>query len=155
MKQVFKARLEGRGPSGAWTFLPIPFNVEKEFGSKALVRVAGTINGAPFRNSIMPEGDGTHSMMVNRELQRNAGVSKGATVSVVMDVDRAERKVAVPSELKAALSGAPTAKEYFEQLSYSCKKAYVDWIEGAKRQETKVSRVGKSIERLLKKQKLA
>jgi hypothetical protein len=155
MKQVFKARLEGRGPSGAWTFLPIPFNVEKEFGSKALVRVAGTINGSPFRNSIMPEGDGTHSMMVSKELQRNAGVSKGGLVAVVMDIDKAERKVTVPSELKTALSEAPSAKEYFEQLSYSCKKAYVDWIEGAKRQETKESRVARSIELLLKKQKLA
>lgn len=154
MKQVFKARLEGRGPSGSWTFLPIPFNVEKAFGSKAQVRVAGTLNACPFRNSLMPEGDGTHSMMVNKELQGKAGVSKGDIVKVVMDVDNEERKVIVPGELKSALAAAPAAREFFEHLSYSRQKEYADWIEGAKRQETKSSRVEKSIERLLKRQKL-
>jgi hypothetical protein len=50
MKQ-FKTRLTARGPGGAWTFLEIPFSVEKEFGSKARIAVAGTMNGFPFQNS--------------------------------------------------------------------------------------------------------
>jgi hypothetical protein len=153
MKQVFKARLIGRGPAGAWTFLPVPFSVEEKFGSKARVPVTGKINGFAFRNSLMPEGDGTHTMMVSKALREGAGASKGGLVSVEIDIDNAPRKVVVPPELKAALRGSAPAKEFFEQLSYSCQREYADWIAGAKRPETKAARVSKAIGRLREKRK--
>jgi Domain of unknown function (DUF1905)/Bacteriocin-protection, YdeI or OmpD-Associated len=154
MKQTFKVRLTGRGPKGAWTFLPIPFDVEREFGSKARVPVTGTINKHPFRNSLMPEGDGTHSMMVNKMLKAAAQVSTGDLVAVVMDIDKAERKVELQGEFRKALKRAPAAKEFFEQLSYSRQREFTDWIADAKRPETKSARVAKSLERLLNREKL-
>jgi len=65
----FKVKLSARGPGGAWTFVKIPFSVEREFGSKSRVAVSGTMNGFAFQNSLMPNGDGTHSMMVSKALQ--------------------------------------------------------------------------------------
>jgi Domain of unknown function (DUF1905) len=103
MKQ-FKTRLTSRGPGGAWTFLEIPFSVEKEFGSKARIAVAGTMNGFAFQNSLMPNGDGTHSMMVSKALQAGAKAAAGDLVSVALAVDRSERVVAVPPELGSVLS---------------------------------------------------
>jgi hypothetical protein len=154
MKQTFKVRLEGRGPKGAWAFLPIPFDVEAEFGSRARVAVAGTINNHPFQSSIMPEGDGTHSMMVNRALREAAGAEVGELVAVVMDVDTSERKVDVPGELKSALRRAPRAKAFFDQLSYTRRKEYADWVASAKRPETRSARVKKSVGLLLAGKKL-
>jgi hypothetical protein len=154
MRQTFKSKLIGKGPKGSWTFLPIPFSVEAEFGSKAQVPVMGTINGFPFRNSLIPEGDGTHLMMVSKILKDGAGVSNGDTVSVVMEVDSAPRKATVPAELKAALKTKPAALEFFAELSYSRQREYADWVAGAKRPETKAARVAKSVELLLQKRKL-
>lgn len=68
MQQEFDAILTGRGPGGAWTFLPVPFDVQAAFGSKAQVTVAGTLNGFAFRNSLLPQGDGTHAMAVEAAL---------------------------------------------------------------------------------------
>jgi hypothetical protein len=155
MKKAFKARLISRGPKGAWTFLPIPFSVEQAFGSKAQVPVAGTINGHPFRNSLKPEGDGTHVMMVGKVVQEGARASVGDLVAVVMQVDSAERKAEVPGELKAALRREPAAKRFFEGLSYSRQREYADWVAGAKRPETKAVRVAKSLELLLANKKLS
>lgn len=135
MKQVFQTRLVGRGPSGAWTFLNVPFNVNEVFGRKSRVPVTGTINGFPFRNSLMPEGDGTHSMMVNKELQAGAKARAGDLVSVVMNVDRTERVEAVPDELKKALKTNKQAGRTFETLSYSHRKEFADWVGGAKKAE--------------------
>jgi hypothetical protein len=41
--------------------------VKRQFKGRltAPVAVVGTINGYAFRNSLMPQGDGTHSMMVS------------------------------------------------------------------------------------------
>lgn len=144
----FVTTLKARGPGGAWTYLQIPFNVETEFGSKARVPVAGTLNGAPFRSSLMPEGDGTHSMVVSKDLQAGAKARAGDRVTVAIHVDTAERIVTVPAELQQALGADAKAAAVFAELAYSHKKEYADWIGGAKRPETKAARVAKTIELL-------
>ncbi len=148
MKKKFEAELIGRGPGSAWAFLPIPFDVEKVFGSKARVAVAGTINGFPFRNSLMPEGDGTHSMMVNKELQKGANAKVGETVKVVLELDTAPRTVAIPEDLAAAFEQDARAGQAFAVLSYSIQKEFVDWIVEAKKPETRARRIQKSLEML-------
>ena len=145
----FKGRLIPRGPGGAWTFLAIPFSVEEAFGSRARVAVSGTLNGFAFRNSLMPEGDGTHSMMVNKALQAGAKAAAGDLVEVILDVDRSERVIDVPIELKQALAADQAAAAAFEKLSYSHRKEFADWIAGAKKEETRQSRAAKSIPMVL------
>jgi hypothetical protein len=152
--KTFKTRLTARGPGGAWTFLELPFSVEQEFGTKARVAVAGTINGFPFRNSLMPNGDGTHSMMVSKALQAGAKASAGDTVQVAIAVDRSERVVDVPLELKRALSTNKAAAAAFKALSYSHRKEFADWVATAKREETRVSRAEKSIAMVIMKKRV-
>jgi hypothetical protein len=148
MKRKFEAKLQGKGPGTAWTFLPIPFDVQKAFGSKARVPVMGTINGFPFRNSLMPEGDGTHSMMVNKELQKGARATAGDTVAVVIELDQTPRTVAMPEDLKALLNKHKPAEAAFTKLAYSHKKEFLDWITSAKKPETRAKRLEKTIEML-------
>ncbi len=69
-KQVFRATLRREGGKGSWVTLTVPFRVEEVFGSKSRVPVKGTINSVPFRNSLMPNGDGTHYLVVNGSLRR-------------------------------------------------------------------------------------
>jgi hypothetical protein len=148
-RQEFQGKLTPRGPGGAWTFMPIPFSVEKVFGSKARVLVAGTVNGFAFRNALLPEGDGTHSMMFGKEMQAGAKAKQGETVSVVLWLDDKPRTVEVPKELEAALKKNPKAAGFFAGLSPSCKKQYAEWIESAKQAETKERRVAKAVELLV------
>ena len=145
MKQQFKARLMAHGPGGAWTFLYVPFNVEKTFASKARVSVAGTMNGFAFRNSLLPLGDGTHRMAVTKELQAGAKAAARKMVVVSMDIDRSERVVVVPIELKKALAGNKAAAKAFAALSYSHRKEIADWVSSAKKSETRIMRAEKSI----------
>jgi hypothetical protein len=117
MQQKFKAKLTAIGPKGAWTILPIPFNVAEVFGTKARVPVAGTMNGFAFRNSLMPEGNGTHRMMVGKELQAGAKARAGEVVSVVLKRDDEKRIVETPAELAAALKKNKQAAAFFTALS--------------------------------------
>lgn len=63
-KLKFKVQLDG-SESGEGAALSAPFDVEKTFGTIARVPVRGTINGFPFRSSLMPMG-GCHRMVVNK-----------------------------------------------------------------------------------------
>ncbi len=149
MKQVFEAKLISTGPKGAWTYIDIPFDVQKVFGTRARVPVAGTINGFSFRNSVMPEGDGTHRMMVGKELLAGAKARPGDIVRVTLDRDDEERPVDVPLELAAALKKSKPAAAFFAGLTASQKNEYASWIASAKQAETKANRVAKAIEYLV------
>jgi hypothetical protein len=93
-KATFKVKLEGVTSSEA-AALSAPFDVEKTFGTRARVPVRGTINGFPFRSSLMLSG-GCHRMVVNMEMRKGAGVKAGDTVKVVMEKDEAPRTWRLP-----------------------------------------------------------
>ncbi|WP_158501559.1 YdeI/OmpD-associated family protein [Vitiosangium sp. GDMCC 1.1324] len=143
--KAFKAKLEHSGVPGTWSTVRIPFDVEKLFGSRARVAVKGTVNGVPFRGSAMPVGDGSHFLVVNKTLQKEAGASPGDTLEISLEPDTQERTVEVPEELQAALKKNTAARRAFEALSYSHRREYADFVREAKRPETRLARAAKSV----------
>lgn len=51
------------------------------------------------------------------------------------------REVVVPAELTNALAGDEKARDYFEKLSPSCKREYIEWITEAKTEATRNRRL--------------
>jgi Bacteriocin-protection, YdeI or OmpD-Associated/Domain of unknown function (DUF1905) len=141
----FNAKLTGRGPGGAWTFIEIPFSVLDLFGRKGQVPVRATLNGFAYRNSLIPRG-GVHILGVGKDVLAVAGAVQGDTVQVELALDDALRTVTVPADLEAALASASAGQaETFAALSYSHKKEFVDWIESAKKPETRAARIEKTL----------
>ena len=60
-------------------------------------------------------------------------------------------EIILPQDLRHALESDPEAAAIFRQLSYSHQKEYVQWIEGAKREQTRLGRIAKMIEMLKEK----
>lgn len=142
---TFKAVLEGYDEPGTWIFLNVPFDTQEVFKARSRIAVKGTINGVAFRSSLMPRGDGGHFLVVNKEMQKAAKATVGGTVLVAMESDASPRVLDIPSDLKEALARNGEAKAKFERLAYSYQKAYVDWVESAKRLETRQDRVAKTV----------
>jgi hypothetical protein len=145
-KKTFNAKVKSIGPSGAWSEMQIPFNVEKEWGTRARVSVRGTIGGFAFRSSIFPDGKGGHTMMVNKAMKENGGAIPGKTVRVELQHDTAPRIVTVPQDFKRALAKNSKAAATFEAFAPSHRRSYVDWITQAKREETRTARIAKAVE---------
>jgi hypothetical protein len=146
-EQKFEVELENT-PGLESAFFTIPFNVAEAFGSRGVVKVKGTLDGMPFRNSLFPRGKGIHYMIVNKPLREAMGKTAGDRVKVVLDVDLEERFVTVPEDVKQSLQKQKKLKDYFDSLSYSHKKEYVAWIEKAKKPETRSARLMKMMEML-------
>jgi hypothetical protein len=63
-------------------------------------------------------------------------------------IDAEKKIVKLPDELAAALKKNKKESEFFNSLSFSNKKEYVEWIVTAKREETKNERIKGTIEKL-------
>jgi Bacteriocin-protection, YdeI or OmpD-Associated/Domain of unknown function (DUF1905) len=134
--------LEPFGPAAAVT---LPFDPKEEWG-KVRAPVRGTIDGHPFTTTVSRYG-GVDYLAFRREVREAAGVEVGASVTIEVELDTSERVVTVPEDLAAALGGA-RLRETFDRLSYTHRKEYVEWVEEAKREETRSKRVARTVDML-------
>jgi hypothetical protein len=78
---TFTAEL-GRVQEGdTWTCVVLPGSATI-FGTRGLVKVAGTIDGEPFRGAFMALGDGRHKLPVAAGVRRAIGKGDGEQVVI-------------------------------------------------------------------------
>ncbi|MDF2662719.1 MAG: hypothetical protein K0Q94_5510 [Paenibacillus sp.] len=147
--QHFEAPLIRPSGTGTWTYVQIPFGVHEAYGVRGQLKVKGTVNEAPIRGSLMPNGDGTHYLVINQSVRNEAGVTTGDIVRVSIEPDTEERTLDVPEYFQAALDRNEEAAVFFGKLSYSHRKEYIQWILSAKKAETRAKRIGQAIEMLV------
>ncbi len=147
MKQThtFDAIIQAAGGGGA--FITVPFDAEEAFGKKR-VRVQATIDGEAYRGTLTRMGSPDHILIVLKEIRERIGKQPGDQVHVTLKEDTEPRVVDVPADLDAALAGNHSARSFFEQLSYTHRREYVQWIEEAKRAETRQRRIQRAVEML-------
>ncbi len=126
------------------TGIEVPAEVVEQLaaGKKPAVKVA--INGHTYRSSIASMG-GVYMIGVSSEVREKAGVSGGDSLTVELELDTEVREVELPEDFKAALGQNPQAKAFYESLSYSNKRRYVEPIGLAKTEETRARRIEKAV----------
>jgi hypothetical protein len=73
---------------------------------------------------------------------------KSTASAEVPGIDKVKRTVSIPEELRVLFSKNKPASIFFDSLSFTNKKEYVEWIAGAKKEETKSRRLETVIEKL-------
>jgi hypothetical protein len=146
-KHTFTATILNTGGGGA--FVEVPFDVEAAFGSKR-PKIKALIEGVPYRGLLVRMGGPNHILIILKGIREQIGKTFGDEIKVSAEADDEERVVTIPAELKRAFRSDKDAKSAFEKLSYTHQKEYVKWIEEAKKDETRQSRIVKTIETLKK-----
>lgn len=68
-------------------------------------------------------------------------------------VKPAAKELSIPADLKKALTRNKRANEQFEKMAYTYKKEYVQWIESAKKQETREKRLKETMQKIARGEK--
>ncbi|MFN0174266.1 MAG: YdeI/OmpD-associated family protein [Saprospiraceae bacterium] len=130
-----------------------PYDVQEVYGVRGQVKVKVTFDGVPYRGSLAKMGHHCHFLLVRKDIRKLIGKNAGDTVHVTVQRDTEERIVEVPAELAELFGQNPAAQAYYEKLSYTHRKEYVQWINEAKRPETRQKRLDRTIEMLLNNKK--
>jgi hypothetical protein len=146
-KQTFTAVIQNAGGGGA--FVEVPFDVEKEFGSKR-PKVKAMIEGIPYRGILTRMSTDCHILGIRKDIREQVGKTFGDEIKVTVEPDIEPRVVEVPADLEKDLNKDKEAKTIFDKLSYTHQKEYVTWITEAKKEETRQNRITKTIEMLKK-----
>lgn len=140
----FEAVIEEARGGGA--LVPIPDSVIEALGGGGRIPVEATFDGVAYRGSIVSMG-GLRCLGILKSIREQLGKGPGDTVTVTVARDEAERTVTVPDDLAAALDQAGV-RDHFDALSYSHRREYVQWIEEAKRPDTRARRVAQTVDRV-------
>lgn len=133
--------LSGKSATG----FEVPAEIVADLGAGKKPAVTVTLNdGYSYRTSVGSMG-GKFMLPVSAEHRAGAGIAAGDEVDVALALDTAPREVVVPDDLSAALDADPSARSFFEGLSYSNKLRHVLAIDGAKTAETRERRIVKSV----------
>lgn len=143
MRFVTVVELGGKTATG----FAVPAEVVEGLGGGRRPAVTVRLKGHSYRSTVATMG-GRFMVPLSAENRAAAGLGAGDEVEVELELDAAPRDVSVPDDLAAALLEDPQAKAVFDKLAYSHQRRWVLWVEGAKKAETRASRVERTIAEL-------
>jgi len=134
----------------SWTFLTLPKEASAQLPSRGMASVEGALNGAAFRATLEPDGQGGHWLKVDRKLREAAGAAAGDVVTLEIAPVAEEPEPKVPADLRKALAAAPKARVVWLDITRIARRDWIQWITSGKRAETRALRIGKACDMLAK-----
>jgi uncharacterized protein DUF1905/bacteriocin resistance YdeI/OmpD-like protein len=147
--KTFKAPLEKLRNNLNWVIARVPFSVEKTWGTRGMLRVDVEVNGFDYRTSLFPTRSGQHFILVNKKVQRGAGIGVGNVVQFTVTPDFGPRQVVLPKELECALNEDRAVRKWFDRLSPWVRKFLTDPVVNAKSAETRKTRADRVAEQIM------
>lgn len=142
-------KIQGKG---GWTYARIPEIPQDKKAYFGWVKVKGTIDGFEIKKyHLMPMGNGTLFLPVKAEIRKKIKKTEGDYVHVILYPDN--EPLELPEEMLLCLKEEPTALKFFNKLLEGEQKLYIQWIYSAKKEETKIDRLAKTINCLMKEKK--
>jgi hypothetical protein len=121
----------------------LPADVIEALGAGKRPAVCATVKGYTHRTRIAVYG-GKYYLAFRRDIRARAQLEPGEEVDLTLELDEAPREVELPPDFAALLEADPEARMRYDGLSFTHRKEYVDWLQSAKRAETRQRRLAEA-----------
>ena len=142
----FTTVVEARGRGGG-VRIQLPEDPDARWGAKDRHYIHGTIEGRRVRGVLSIADDGANVLDLGRSWCRDPEVGPGNTVRVVLEPEGPQLDTMAP-DIASAIASDPAARRLFEGLASFYRNGFIDWIEEAKRPETRAKRIAETVEAL-------
>jgi hypothetical protein len=127
----------------------VPAAVSKAIGRAKAPVEARIGRRVTFRGTFMPAGGGRHQLFVSKATRKAAGVEAGERVRITATIDRGDREVPIPPDLREALDDAGVLAAW-EGMPPGKREHILAWVEKAVAEATRLKRIARSVEEALK-----
>ncbi len=145
----FDATLERMKSRLNWTIIRLPFDAAKCYGMRGQIKVKVEINRFLYRTSLFPTAEGVHILLVNKRMQKAAGMRAGDKARFQIELDTEKRVVAPPDPLKRILAEDRAFRRWYDGLNHSTRADIAKWVSEPKSAEALERRSEQMAERLM------
>jgi uncharacterized protein YdeI (YjbR/CyaY-like superfamily) len=146
----FRAVLESLGSELGWTVARVPFDVKTAWEKMVRLRVKVEVAGEVFRTSLFVDSvHGGYVILVNKKMQKAAGVRLGGMIDLAVEPDLDEREALVPDELEKLLKSEKALAKWYAKLSEPTRREIGKYIDGVKGADARQRRAEQIAERLM------
>lgn len=128
--------------------IDVPKKISESLGNKQYIPVILEYDEFSKQTTLMPKGNGLHRVFLNDKLRKITGVDFGDKIDVSIRKDLTKGEKSIPKEFAIALDMTQGGWEAFEKLTSRQRREFINWIESAKKNETRERRVWEAIEKL-------
>src|SRR5690606_32145025 len=121
-----------------WTILRLPEDVSAQLPSRGMTMVKGTINGAPFKALLEPDGRyapgqrSSHWFSPDKILLAEAVAAVGDAVDVLLEPTMEWIEPEVPEDPIQALAASPIAHALWNDITPLARWDWIRWIRAVK-----------------------
>jgi hypothetical protein len=151
--QVVIKKFSKQGEKTGWTYIEIASEIAQKLktGNKKTFRVKGYLDQFYFEGiALLPMGEGNFIMPLNASMRKGIGKRKGAMINVKIALD--DKPLMFNKELIECLADEPEASEFFNKLTPGHRRYFSNWIESAKTESTRTTRIARAITAMIHKQ---
>jgi len=134
-------------------YVKIPFDVKAGLGSLRPKVKATFDRKVIYRGLLVRMQTPFHMLLLRKDVRAELGKKIGDIIHVEIELDIEPRVVEIPDLLQKELDKDPEFKQFFEKLSFTHQKEYVNFITEAKKEETRIRRIEKTVQMLQDKKK--
>jgi uncharacterized protein YdeI (YjbR/CyaY-like superfamily) len=146
----FRAVVEPLPGGLGWVVARVPFDVNTAWKKMIRLRVKVEAGSEVFRTSLFADPvQGGHFVLVNKKMQRAAGVGVGGTIDLMIEPDLEKREEEAPPELEKIFKREKALGRWYAKLSDSVRRDFARMIDGVKSPEAKERRAEQAAERML------
>lgn len=133
---------------GEHTFVHLPKEASAGLPSRGVTMIQGTLNGAPIKTVLEPDGKKSHWLSVNQEMLKAAETQPGDRIILEVESSKDWIEPEVPEDLKAALEAAPEAYATWIDTTPMARWDWIRWMRATKSAATRAKRIANACDML-------